>query len=237
VGEPTVVAIDWSGARGEGPLPNLWVTARRDREVIADSGSWSRAAAVDFVLTQRPPVVAGFDFSFGLPAWFARELGCRTIVDVWAWARREGETWLAPTAPFWRTRCEVAPAERFRACEERLRAHRFRPKSVFQLVGNGQVGAGSVRGMPHLARLRASGFAIWPFDAAGPRVAVEIYPTLLRRRFPEFEDRNAPSADARDARVSVRVMQARTDEITTLRATRDAIERIEGDVWVPATWP
>ena len=82
------------------------------------------------------------------------------------------------------------------ACENRLHVAGFPAKSVFQLVGNGQVGRGSVRGMPHLARLRAEGFAIWPFDGARDRLVVEIYPSLLRRRFPHLDDGAAPTNDA-----------------------------------------
>ena len=54
-------------------------------------------------------------------------------------------------------------------------------KSIFQLVGNGQVGAGSVLGMPLLTRLRERGFSVWPFDASAGRTAFEIYPSRLRR--------------------------------------------------------
>ena len=70
-------------------------------------------------------------------------------------------------------------------CETRLRAEGLPAKSIFQLVGNGQVGAGSVRGMPFLARLRAEGFAIWPFDAASARTVFEIYPTAMRAAMPD----------------------------------------------------
>ncbi len=123
--------------------------------------------------------------------------------------------------------------QRFRACEIALQRIGYAPKSVFQLVGNGQVGAGSVRGMPHLARLRDGGFAIWPFDDAGDRVALEIYPSLLRKQFPALDETDAPSPHARDARASARVMQTRTDELSLLAATHDPVTRLEGDVWVP----
>jgi hypothetical protein len=233
----TVIAIDWSGARGEGPHPGIWVTAMRGHTVLLDRGSWSRAEAIDFVRAAEPPVVAGFDFSFGLPAWFAAELGCRSIDAVWQCAARVGEQWLAPTYPFWRERCDVPEARRFRQCETRLRAGGYTPKSVFQLVGNGQVGAGSVRGMPHVARLRAEGFAIWPFDGAHDRLAFEIYPSLLRARFPELVGTDDPTADARDARVSARAMTTRADELASLTEAGDPIDRLEGNVWVPATSP
>jgi len=229
----TVIAIDWSGARGDGRHAGIWITALRGDEIIVDRGSWSRGEAFEFVQGVKAPVVAGFDFSFGVPAWFARELGCTTIDQVWQHAARDGERWLTPIAPFWRDRCALPVERRFRECEARLQRLGHAPKSVFQLVGNGQVGAGSVRGMPHLVRLRDAGFAIWPFDDAGDRVALEIYPSLLRRRFPEYDVPDTPSTHARDARASVRVLQVRTDEMSLLAATHDPVTRLEGDVWVP----
>ncbi|MFH4263722.1 hypothetical protein WAJ43_23025, partial [Acinetobacter baumannii] len=53
-------------------------------------------------------------------------------------------------------------------------------KPTFLLAGGGHVGTGSLRGMPFLAALRAAGYAVWPFDDAAGRTAVEIYPTALR---------------------------------------------------------
>jgi hypothetical protein len=231
----TFVAVDWSGAKGDGAHPGIWIAARRGDSVVMDRGGWSRRDAVDFVRALPAPVVVGFDFSFGVPAWFAHALGCESIDDVWARAASDGERWLAPTAPFWRTRCAVPVEQRFRACEIALQRIGYTPKSVFQLVGNGQVGAGSVRGMPHLARLRHAGFAIWPFDDAGDRVALEIYPSLLRKRFPALDEADAPSLHARDARASARVMQTRAGELSSLAATRDHVTRLEGDIWVPTT--
>jgi hypothetical protein len=232
-----VIAVDWSGARGSGPHSSIWITGYRGTATIVDEGNWSRAAAVAFVTEQEPPVVAGFDFSFGVPVWFARALGCATIDDVWACAAAFEEAWLAPTPPFWRHKCVLPVEQQFRQCEERLRAQGSRPKSLFQLVGNGQVGAGSVRGMPLLARMRSAGFAIWPFDKPSDRLVVEIYPSLLRRLFPQLRDPSPPTPDARDARVSARAMQARAEEFAQLGEAVDPVVRLEGSVWLPATSP
>jgi hypothetical protein len=235
VSDTTIAAVDWSGARGETkPHAGIWITARRGDDVLMDRGGWSRVDAVAFVAALPPPVVSGFDFSFGVPQWFALELECTTIDDVWNRARTDGDDWLAPTPPFWTTRCTLPVDRRFRACEQRLRQCGFAPKSVFQLVGNGQVGRGSVRGMPYLAQLRTAGFAIWPFDGPSERLAIEMYPSLLRKRFPQYDEATAPSTDARDARVSARVMQTRAGELLTLPATDDPTTRIEGDVWIPS---
>jgi hypothetical protein len=218
--------VDWSGALR---APGIWCAVIRDGDLVASEPIRSRECAVELVASYAGPVVVGFDFSFSLPAWFSTARGCSTITDVWELAAREGEHWLAPTPPFWRTRCEVPNEKRFRQCERR-----FPPaKSVFQLVGAGQVGAGSVRGMPLLPVLREAGFAIWPFDAAGARTAVEIYPSLLRKVRPEFDTGQWANDDERDAVVSVRVMYEHRDEFARLRAANDATVRLEGDIWSP----
>ncbi len=222
---PTVIAVDWSGAKRP---KGIWLAVVRDGDVVESCAVPTREEAIGRVMSVAPPVVAGFDFSFSVPAWFAREHGCGSVEEVWALAARSGDAWLRPTPPFWRTRCGVAAHQRFRRCEERFPT----AKSVFQLVGNGQVGAGSVRGMPFLADLRADGFAIWPFDAAGTRTAIEIYPSALRRLVPDA----GPFAgnDERDAVCSALVMWEHRDALARLDAATDPRTRLEGDVWMPA---
>ena len=127
------------------------------------------------------------------------------------------------------------------------------PKSVFQIGGAGAVGTGSIRGMPHLAALRAQGFSVWPFhQVQAPRV-IEIYPRLLTgpvkkanldarhkylaRHFHEIDDalacKAASSEDAFDAAVSALVMGRHMDEISTLTKSQDPTELIEGQIWWP----
>ena len=233
--EPTIVAIDWSGARDTAAQRRgIWTTVVRNGRIRTSSDGRTRDEVRDWLVTLTGPLVVGLDFSFGVPAWFARAHGCNTIDDVWALAAREGDQWLTPTEPFWRDACVVPPERRFRRAEERLRAAGFPPKSVFQLVGNGQVGAGSVRGMPVLTTLRAAGFAVWPFDASGERTVFEMYPSLLRHRARDLDHGEFPSPHARDATVSARVLWRHRAALTKLPATRDAITRLEGDMWDPA---
>jgi hypothetical protein len=224
VTEPTVIAVDWSGARRP---KGIWVAVIRGGRLVESRALSTREEAVERVLETEPPVVAGFDFSFGVPAWFALANACANIDDVWSLAERDGARWIAPTPPFWNGRCDVPPDRRFRQCELRYPG----AKSVFQLVGNGQVGKGSVRGMPLLARMRAAGVAIWPFDAATDRTVFEIYPTALRR------SRSDPGPfrnnDERDAVVSARVMWDARESVATLQAATDPTTRLEGDVWAP----
>ena len=241
VTDPTVIAIDWSGARR---AKGIWLAVVEDGRVVESRALSTRAEAIRYVRSLPAPLIAGFDFSFGTPEWFAREHGCTSIDYVWALAARDGDGWLAPTSPFWRDRCGVPRHQRFRACEERYPG----AKSIFQLVGNGQVGAGSVRGMPLLPRLRAAGLAIWPFDEPADRVVLEIYPTLLRRHSHHHDAtrHDATRHDAthrdggpwrndheRDAVVSARVMWSARGTVAGLRAASDPTTLLEGDIWAP----
>ena len=87
---------------------------------------------------------------------------------------RDGERWLAEcNPPFWgrpgRPRPEL-PAH-LRVTEAAIAPYGgVRPKSTFQVGGNGSVGTGSIRGWPIVgAAPRSEGFAIWPFDDAAAR--------------------------------------------------------------------
>jgi hypothetical protein len=106
--------------------------------------------------------------------------------------------------------------------------------------------------MPWLARLRAHGFSIWPFDAVGARTAFEVYPSLyaevatndaagrashlgaLSSKALAPSERNAAVAsdDAFDAVVSALAMWERRHDLLSLGATTDATIAIEGAVWV-----
>jgi hypothetical protein len=224
VTDPTVIAVDWSGARRP---RGIWLAVVRAGRLVDSRALATREEAARYVVETDPPVIAGFDFSFGVPEWFAFANRCSTIDEVWALAARDGERWLAPTPPFWRDRCRVPLDQRFRRCELRYP----RAKSVFQLVGNGQVGAGSVRGMPLLASMRARGVAIWPFDVPAARTVFEIYPSALRA----LTTHPGPfrSDDERDAVCSAQVMWDARETVAALGAATDPTTRLEGDVWAP----
>ncbi len=66
VEEPTVIAVDWSGARGPAQRNGIWVAIVRDGDVVASTGGHSREEATAIVAEQPGPVLAGFDFSFGV---------------------------------------------------------------------------------------------------------------------------------------------------------------------------
>jgi hypothetical protein len=228
----TVVAIDWSGAKEVSTQRRAICTAVADAEGITAESGRTRDETIEFVESLPEPVVVGIDMSFGVPAWFASDHDCSTIDDVWEAAARDGEHWLEPTKPFWRERRTVPAERRFRACEVRLHDAGFAAKSIFQLVGNGQVGAGSIRGMPFLTRLRESGFAVWPFDPPTDRTVLEIYPTLLRAMMPH-DEHEFDNEHERDAVLSAAAMWVHRESFADLVAANDPLTRLEGDVWTP----
>jgi hypothetical protein len=227
----TVIAVDWSGAKRTNVKSGIWLTAMQYDVVVRSQALATREAAVAMVCSFGTPVVAGFDFSFGFPAWFAHDRRCSDAADLWRLAARNGERWLQVEPPFWRERCNVPEERRFRVCERRLREAGYPAKSIFQLVGNGQVGAGSVRGMPLLAVLRAAGFAIWPFEAPTDRTVFEIYPSLLRKHV--GHDMQFANAHERDATLSAAAMWEHRESFADLAAANDPVTKLEGDVWTP----
>jgi hypothetical protein len=86
--------------------------------------------------------------------------------------------------------------------------------------------------MPLLPRLREAGFAIWPFNAAAERMALEIYPSALRRHI--SPPRAFESNDERDAVCSALVLWKHRRVLSALPAATDPRSRIEGDLWMPA---
>jgi hypothetical protein len=261
---PTCIAIDWSGAVSDVTQRRHIVAATvRDGRVLevtagrtrAEVAQWLEATTIATASVDAPALV-GLDFSFSVPEWFARSRGCESIDAVWAYVAEHGEQWLADCPPpFWgrrATRCTLATDARYRACEQRLRAHRRQPKSVFQIAGAGAVGTGSLRGMPWLARLRARGFAIWPFDDVGACSVLEVYPSLYAKVAthdlagraahlaslppsvlgPRERDAAIATDDAFDAVVSALAMWERRDDLLALEAATDATLALEGDLWV-----
>jgi Protein of unknown function (DUF429) len=259
---PTCIAIDWSGdATASGQRRRIVAATVRDGQVTEVRSERTRAEVAQWLaeragLSGEAPTFVGFDFSFSVPAWFARDHGCRSIEAVWALVAEHGEQWLRDCAPpFWgrpATRCTLETADRFRVCEQRLRARHRQPKSIFQIGGAGAVGTGSLRGMPWLAWLRARGFAIWPFDAVGTHTALEVYPSLfanvathdsagrgahlapLPSTLLGAHERAAAIAsdDAFDAVVSALAMWERREQLLSLRAATDETGTIEGEIWL-----
>lgn len=236
---PTVIAIDWSGAKEPAGQRKGICTAVAGPDGIEALAGRTREQTIGLVERLTGPCVVGFDFCFGAPAWFANEQGCSTIEALWERAARDGERWLGPppSPPFWRDKGTQPPRERrFRRCEEELKLRGVHPSSIFMLVGPATVGTGSVRGMPFLTRLREAGFAIWPFDAPNDRTVVEIFPTLLEPLAPHHvTQRVYANENEGDAVLSAAVMWEHRESFASLAPATDPTTKIEGDVWLPAT--
>lgn len=251
------IAVDWSG-RTTNPGAAIWLAEASAHRVRRLEGGRDRAELTEHLISEAerdPNLVVGLDFAFSFPAWFVAQYAA-TVFDFWDVARTEGERWLRECGPpFWRTRgVERLPQERaYRRTERELRVGAVRPTSVFKLVGPSQVGAGSIRGMPTLARLREAGFRVWPFDHAQPPLLVEIWPRLLTQavvktrradrlrylveRMPEVDDPlrgvAASGDDIFDAAVSAVAVGRHLDEL--LHLGRAPGYELEGRIWAPGS--
>jgi hypothetical protein len=224
-----ILAIDWSG-RQTNDRAAIWLAEAADGELLRVEGGRDRRAVVEHVLEEAerdPRLVVGLDFAFSLPDWFARREGAEDVRAVWRFVARRGEEWLRePQPPFWRARRPTLAEPAFRRTEVAIAGPRVRPKSVFQLGGAGNVGTGSLRGMPFLLEL-SERFAIWPFDEPRLPLVVEIYPRLHQHLAPPA----APNEHARDAAGSALAMSEWEGEWTGL--LRAAPYTLEGRIWRP----
>jgi len=263
-----VLAIDWSGARAAaGQRTGIWLAeASATGLARVEGGGWTRDAVLEHVLAEAdrdPDLVVGLDFAFSLPAWYlrrkrldARGLWARLAAErLTRRMRRQGlAAWLAdPDPPFWSSAggaAGLALERQYRRTELDLLSQGLRPKSVFQLVGRGQVGRASLHGMQALHRLAGRGFGLWPFDEPRRPLAVEIYPRALapavtRARPEELRAhleaggvtselirRIGSNEHAFDAAVSALVMAAHVEELRALGAVPGY--ELEGRIWLPA---
>jgi hypothetical protein len=260
-----VIAIDWSGRSGAEQGQAIWLAEAIGGELVRLEGGRTRAELVELLIAEAdrdPNLIVGFDFAFSLPAWYLRERQL-TPHRLWGLLADEALTpamrrfglgrWMnGPELPFWTTSVAHAwlrPEQRFRRTENDLRLPGVQPKSVFQLVGAGQVGRGSLYGMQALHRLTGAGFRIWPFDPPGLPLVVEIFPRVLtgpvRKNSPSERERYleavpipadlhrlaAASEDAFDAAISAVVMASRVDELRALPDEPDYV--VEGKIWQP----
>jgi hypothetical protein len=255
------IAIDWSGAK-IGAARKIWLAEARNGELLRLEPGRDREEIVAHLIELARTgerFVVGLDFGFSFPAWFLRQQGFRSAPDAWRWLAggdRADALLNECAAPFWGrvgTR-RPPPDAQFRRTETAVAAaERVHPKSIFQIGGAGAVGTGSVRGMCALHALRKAGIAIWPFDEAATKTAVEIYPRLFtgptnkssvdaRRarladcrasmRRPAFAAA-CGSDDAFDAAISAIEMSKHAGELAALPPVDDPQFRLEGIIWWP----
>lgn len=255
-----LIAVDWSGDLDRDGAGKIWSAIVSDDGPPGLVGGLGRHAVVE-MLGQRasddPALVVGIDCSFSLPAWFLRARGYESAAELWASA--PVEEWLIRGAvPFWGRPGQRRPAdghEPYRETERQVRRAGAPAKSTFQIGGAGAVGTGSLRAWAHLARLRAAGFAIWPFDAPRFPMVVEVYPRLctgpvvktrvadrqsfLERTYPDLPPAvsatAAASEDAFDALVTVLVMQQHAAAFTQMTPPDHPDAALEGWVWMPGS--
>lgn len=250
------VAVDWSGARDPAVQRRaIWVAEADDGTLRTLTAGRTRQETLTHLLTVAGAVtdtVIGLDFSFGFPEWWAHAHGAAGGPDMWRVTADRGEGWLDACAPpFWGRAGRPRPAAAGPAYRRTELGAAPRPKSIFQIGGAGQVGTGSIRGMPGLAELQRAGLPIWPFDpwpAAGP-VVVEAYPRWctgpvvksrtgaraahLTARWPAVTgtllDRATASEDAFDAACTALTLSLSAAPAEVC----DTLDRIEGRVFDP----
>jgi hypothetical protein len=239
-----VVAVDWSG-RARDASRFIWTAVAAGGELRSLEDGRDREQVGDHLVELAgadPDLVVGLDFAFSLPLWFLDRCGYENGMAV---PEPVAEGWLRDCPPpFWgRYGRRRGPEEpRHRVTELLVKPP---AKSVFQVGGAGAVGTGSLRGFPLLRRLRAEGFAIWPFDPPRRPLALEIFPRLLtgpviksrraeRERYLRergWPARAADTEDAFDAAVSALVMSRQAARLAALAAEEDPVIRREGRIW------
>jgi len=259
------MAVDWSGRNTAEQRQAIWLAEVVAGELVRHEGGRTRTELIELLIAEAdrdPNLIVGYDFAFSLPAWYLQDRQL-TPHQLWALLADEALTpamrryglarWMnSPELPFWTTseaHARLRPEQMFRHTENDMRLPGVQPKSVFQLVGAGQVGRGSLYGMQALHRLAGAGFRIWPFDPPGLQLVVEIFPRILtgpvrknspseRERYleavpipPDLRRLAAAGEDAFDAAVSAVVMAGGVGE---LRALPEAAGyEVEGMIWRP----
>ncbi|MGQ9628299.1 MAG: hypothetical protein ACUVV0_15520 [Anaerolineae bacterium] len=210
-----IVAIDWSGAAEErtqrekiwwccaeiGPEGELLVTE-------LDSGK-TREEIIAWLLEDvRAEALLGFDFAFSLPAGYLSSrqgLEEESWEDVLAFCQEKGEEILALCPlPFWgrpgkkKLQTDAMAGFGLRSLFRRTDELAGAKKSVFQIVGAGTVGAGSLRGIPLLGKLAARGFHIWPFH--GPPPETQCAPS---HRFKNLQEGHLPGQERQPTVVEI----------------------------------
>ena len=207
------IGIDYSGAAtADARLPGLAVAVVErpgaDAELVRPpsprSRNWTRrelAAWLEARLAEEVPTVVGIDHAFGHP---------RTHVE--AAGHRDWDAWLAAAARDWSADGPGVTVKALRkagapvgdpALLRRTDAWTAGAKPVFLFDVQGSVATSTHAGLAWLHRLRTrlsrERLHVWPIDGFEPRAGAsmitEVFPSLLRRRWPRGER----SVDRHDA--------------------------------------
>lgn len=208
------IAVDWSGAKGP-RLPGIQVAAcgkgNAPPKLIPPpprTSTWTRQGVWEYIVHcvgNNSPVLAAFDMGLGLPyldreAYFPdHPQAPRTIRQLWKAVERYGQrdadyyggAIAMPPSPF----ATYYNAPGHRGSRFDIGRHRLteavcrkwtRPSSVFNGVGAGSVGMGSLAGMRLLHRIAHAPrrtTAIWPvLSVPNPSlVVVEMFPRLYAK--------------------------------------------------------
>jgi len=254
-----VIAVDWSGAK-KGERKKIWLAEMVDGKPCRLEDGRTRGELVDHLIelaNEDKELVVGLDFVFSLPTWFLEKLRVRSARGLRKQVREHGERWLDQCEPpFWGRKGKRRPSSQdgLRTTDRDVAQRTGTlPKSVFQIGGAGAVGTGSLRGIPHLLRLAANNFSIWPFDEPKLPLAIEIYPRLLTgavvkarpeerlahidRCFPGLREdwrlKAGDSEDAFDAAVSALIMDRHRAALSNLGRPDDPVLLREGAIWWP----
>ncbi len=272
----TCVGVHWVQPRRVVP-GSWWIVALRPGEDAAVEVDLTSDGVVDYLTGLSGPVVAGLAFCFSAPNHFVQAHHGGSVDDLWRWATEvagdddRAEIPVDLPEPFRHVkpdedirRPRTSTKQFFRETEMAIfNELAVEPASVFDIGGEGSVGALAIKGMPILAALRAPGAAIWPMDApqlADGLTCVEIFPrSVWTSMYPADLPRSKKNvmrrwnfiADRRDDGVVIdsRAVELATDErafdaLLTAWALRrhggnlgpvldDPAALIEGRIWVP----
>ena len=200
----SIVAVDWSGAKGRRHKGIAIAEARGDDapRLVRPGHIWSRCEVLDWLLerTAKEPTLFGFDFSFAPPfaergAYLPGEPGIPDNARAfWAYVDAMSDDEDLGAASFLERAHRrhfyfgiadgvKADFVRFRQCDARLNAQGGRKTaSAYDAIGAAQVAKASFSGMRLLHRLNGK-VANWPMDPLpeGGSAVVEIYTRIYLR--------------------------------------------------------
>lgn len=208
------VGIDYSGAEAASSrIKGLQVyaaSAGAPERVLAEADAdkrhwkWSRQGVAEYLaalVEAGTPFLAGLDHCFSFPqSYFDRYrlASWDTFLDdfVIHWPLHRPHLFVDLIRDHSPQR--IGATGEFRLCERWTSS----AKSVFQFDVQGQVAKSSHAGIPwlwHLRRAYGDRLHFWPFDGwslpEGKSVLAEVYPSVLRNRFPR-DDRTTDEQDA-----------------------------------------